>query len=33
LAGHQEEHPTCKILRDKMLAGVVICLERGVDNL
>jgi len=29
---HQEEHPACKKLSDKVLpVGVVICLERGAD--
>jgi len=29
LVGHQEGHPVCK----KLSAGVVICLERGADDL
>jgi len=31
LVGSQEEHPACKKLSDS--AGVVICLERGANDL
>jgi len=31
LVGQQEGHPACKKLSGGVLAGVVICLERGAD--
>ena len=31
LVGRQEGHPACKKLSGGVLAGVVICLERGAD--
>jgi len=31
LVGRQEGHPACKKLSGGVLAGMVICLERGAD--
>jgi len=31
LVGQQEGHPACKKLSGGVLAGMVICLERGAD--